>query len=141
MYWELLALSSVFIVWRGGEKSYPAGMRYLAMHILSGVLLLAGLVIYGRATGSYEFNHLGIDVPGGKLMLAAIGIKAGFPFLHNWIQDAYPKSSVTGTVYSIHFHNQSRYLCACARLCRDRNFNLYWRHYDCLPRVFCGYGK
>ncbi len=98
MFWELLALSSVFIVWRGGEKSYPAGMRYLAMHVLSGVLLLAGLVIYGRATGSYAFNHIGIDAPGGKLMLLAMGIKAGFPLLHNWIQDSYPKSSVTGTV-------------------------------------------
>ena len=98
IFWELLALSSVIIVWRGGEKSYPAGMRYLGMHILSGVLLLAGAVIYGRATGNYEFNNIGIDAPGGKLMLLAMGIKAGFPLLHNWIQDAYPKSSVTGTV-------------------------------------------
>lgn len=98
IFWELLALSSVFIVWRGGPKSYPAGMRYLAMHILSGVLLLAGLIIYGRATGSYAFNNIGIDAPGGKLMLLAFGIKAGFPLLHNWIQDAYPRSSVTGTV-------------------------------------------
>jgi multicomponent Na+:H+ antiporter subunit D len=98
MFWEMLALSSVFIVWRGGKKSYPAGMRYLAMHILSGVLLLSGAIMYGRATGSYEFNHIGIDAPGGKLMLLAMGIKAGFPLLHNWIQDAYPKSSVTGTV-------------------------------------------
>ncbi len=98
IFWELLALSSVFIVWRGGKEAYPAGMRYLAMHILSGVLLLSGAVIYGRATGSYEFNHIGMDAPGGKLMLLAMGIKAGFPFLHNWIQDAYPKSSVTGTV-------------------------------------------
>ncbi len=98
VFWELLALSSVFIVWRGGPKSYPAGMRYLAMHILSGVLLLAGLVIYGRETGSYDFNNIGLDAPGGWLMLLAFGIKAGFPLLHNWIQDAYPRSSVTGTV-------------------------------------------
>ena len=98
IFWELLALSSVFLVWRGGEKSYPAGMRYLGMHILSGVLLLAGAVIYGRTTGSYAFNHIGMDAPGGKLLLLAMGIKAGFPLLHNWIQDAYPKSSVTGTV-------------------------------------------
>ncbi len=98
MFWELLALSSVFIVWRGGPKSYPAGMRYLAMHILSGVLLLAGLVIYGRATGSYAFNNIGLDMPGGWLIFLAFGIKAGFPLLHNWIQDSYPRSSVTGTV-------------------------------------------
>jgi len=98
MFWELLALSSVFIVWRGGEKSYAAGMRYLAIHILSGVLLLAGAIIYGRAVGDYSFNHIGLDMPGGWLILLAFGIKAGFPLLHNWIQDSYPKSSVTGTV-------------------------------------------
>ena len=97
MFWELLALSSVFIVWRGGAKSYPAGMRYLAMHVLSGVLLLAGAIIYGRVNG-FDFNHIGIETTGGKLILLAMGIKAGFPLLHNWIQDAYPKSSVTGTV-------------------------------------------
>ncbi len=98
LFWELTAISSVFLVWRGGETSYASGMRYLAMHVLSGVLLLSGAVMYGRYAGNYDFNHIGIDVPGGKLMLLAMGIKAGFPLLHNWIQDAYPKSSVTGTV-------------------------------------------
>lgn len=98
MFWELLALSSVFLVWRGGERAYKPGMRYLAWHVLSGVLLLAGAIIYGRSTGSYDFNHIGLNAPGGWLLLLAMGIKAGFPFLHNWIQDAYPKSSVTGTV-------------------------------------------
>ncbi len=98
MFWEVLAWASVFIVWRGGEKSYGAGMRYLAMHILSGVLLLAGLLVYGRETGSFNFGHIGLEAPGGKLMLIAFGIKAGFPLLHNWIQDSYAKSSAVGTV-------------------------------------------
>jgi len=103
MYWELLALSSVFIVWRGGQKAYAAGMRYLAIHILSGVLLLAGAVMYGHATGSYAFGGAGFDgidlsQSGAWMILLAFGIKAGFPLLHNWIQDSYPKSSVTGTV-------------------------------------------
>jgi len=31
-------------------------------------------------------------------MLIAMGIKCGFPLLHNWMQDAYPKASITGTV-------------------------------------------
>ena len=29
----------------------------------------------------------------------AIGIKAAFPLLHNWLQDAYPEATVTGTVW------------------------------------------
>ena len=99
IFWELTVISSVFLVWAGGPKSYNAGIRYMAWHILSGVLLLAGAVIHGQATGGdYTFDLVGLDSPGGWLLLAGIGIKAGFPFLHMWIEDAYPKASVTGTV-------------------------------------------
>lgn len=98
MFWELTAISSVFLVWRGGPSAYAAGMRYLGWHVLSGVLLLAGAIMYGRHAGNYDFNNIGLDVPGGWIMLLGIGIKAGFPLLHTWIQDAYPKASVTGTV-------------------------------------------
>ncbi len=99
IFWELAAISSVMLVWMGGEGAYKAGIRYLAIHVLSGVLLLAGAVIYGQSNGGdYTFGNIGIDAPGGKLMLIAMGIKCGFPLLHNWIQDAYPKASITGTV-------------------------------------------
>ncbi len=71
----------------------------MAIHVLSGVLLLAGAVMYGRANGGdFTFGHIGLESPGGLLMLLSMGIKCGFPFLHNWMQDAYPKASVTGTV-------------------------------------------
>jgi len=99
IFWELAAISSVMLVWKGGEHSFNAGVRYLAIHVLSGVLLLAGAVIYGRANGGdFSFGHIGIEAPGGLLLLLAMGIKCGFPLLHNWIQDAYPKASITGTV-------------------------------------------
>lgn len=99
LFWELTAISSVFLIWKGGEHAYAAGIRYLALHVLSGVLLLAGAIMYANANGGdYMFNNIGLDVPGGWLILLAIGIKCGFPFLHMWMQDAYPKASITGTV-------------------------------------------
>ena len=100
LFWELTAVSSVFLVWAGGPRAYGAGLRYLGMHVLSGVLLLAGAIMYQRYSGTFFFdgNEIGLGVPGGWLMLLGIGIKAGFPLLHTWIQDAYPKASVTGTV-------------------------------------------
>ncbi len=99
IFWELTALSSVFLVWKGGERSYAAGLRYLAVHVFSGVLLLAGAIVYGRANGGdFTFGHIGLDSPGGLMLLLAMGIKCGFPLFHNWIQDAYPKASITGTV-------------------------------------------
>ena len=36
---------------------------------------------------------------GPTLILVAFGIKAAFPLLHNWLQDAYPEATVTGTVF------------------------------------------
>lgn len=99
LFWELTAISSVFLIWKGGERAYAAGIRYLALHVLSGVLLLAGAIMYGQANGGdYMFNNIGLESAGGWLILLAIGIKCGFPFLHMWMQDAYPKASITGTV-------------------------------------------
>ncbi|WP_034388012.1 Na(+)/H(+) antiporter subunit D [Hellea balneolensis] len=99
LFWELTAISSVFLIWKGGKRAYAAGIRYLALHVLSGVLLLAGAIFYAHSNGGdYSFNAIGTDTLGGWLILFAIGIKCGFPFLHMWMQDAYPKASITGTV-------------------------------------------
>jgi len=97
--WELTAISSVFLIWKGGEHAYAAGVRYLSIHVLSGVMLLAGAIMHAQANGGdFMFNNIGLESPGGWLMLLAMGIKVGFPGLHMWMQDAYPKASITGTV-------------------------------------------
>lgn len=98
LFWEITAISSVFLVWTGGKHTYAAGLRYLGMHVLSGVLVLAGAIMFQRSSGTFDFNYIGLDSAGGWLLLLGFGIKAGFPFLHTWIQDAYPKASVTATV-------------------------------------------
>jgi multicomponent Na+:H+ antiporter subunit D len=107
VYWELTAISSVFLIWASrSERATRAGLRYLVIQVGSGVLLLAGVVLHYRATGSVAFTRLiGEDGslatagPGVLLILAAFGIKCAFPLLHNWLQDAYPKATVTGTVF------------------------------------------
>ncbi len=97
--WELAAISSVFLIWaRRTGRAYRAGLRYLVIQVGSGVLLLAGIIVHIQATGSVTFDHLGLGSPGATLMLVAFGIKAAFPLLHNWLQDAYPEATVTGTV-------------------------------------------
>ena len=99
VFWELTAISSVFLIWKGGDRAYASGLRYLAIHVLSGVLLLTGAVLHANANGGdFSFGYIGLDSPGGWLLLIAMGIKCGFPMLHMWMQDAYPKASITGTV-------------------------------------------
>lgn len=100
VFWELTAVTSVLLVWAGGTVSaYRAGMRYLIVQIASGMLLFFGALIQMNATGSISFDHIGLDAPGGWLIFAAFGIKCAFPFLHNWLQDAYPEASEVGTVF------------------------------------------
>lgn len=100
IFWELLALSSVFLVWaRRTERAYGAGIRYLTIHIISGLCLLAGIVIYSRSHDSLAFTFIGLEGISGYLILIAFGIKCAFPFVHNWLTDAYPESTPVGTVF------------------------------------------
>ena len=99
VYWELTAIASVFLIWaRRTQHAFRVGMRYLIIQIGSGVILLAGVVLHVSATHSLAFNHIGLEAPGGWLIFIAFGIKCAFPLLHNWLQDAYPEATVTGTV-------------------------------------------
>ena len=99
LYWEVTALASVFLIWaRRTPAAYATGMRYLIIQVLSGVLLLAGLLVHFHDTGSIVFEHLGLVSVGTGLIFIAFGIKCAFPLMHNWLQDAYPAATVTGTV-------------------------------------------
>ena len=100
VWWELTAISSVFLIWASRtEVSLKAGMRYLVIQVLSGLLLLAGAIQIYRESGSLAFNHIGLETAGGWLVFLAFGIKAAFPGLHGWMKDAYPEATVTGTVF------------------------------------------
>jgi len=100
VFWELLAVSSVFLIWaRRTERAYRSGMRYLIVQIASGVILLAGILVHIHNTGDVAFNFIGLTSLSGGLILLAIGIKSCFPLLHNWLSDAYPEATPSGTVF------------------------------------------
>lgn len=99
VWWEVTAISSVFLILaRRTERATAVAMRYLIIQVASGVILLIGIGVRYVALGDINFNHIGLDGPGGGIILVAFGIKCAFPFLHNWLQDAYPEATVTGTV-------------------------------------------
>ncbi|NBE97049.1 hypothetical protein GUY59_28270 [Nonomuraea sp. K271] len=99
VFWELAGLSSAFLIWAGrNERSHRAATRYLAVQLLSGLLMLAGIVLRVQSGAGLEFGHLGLDAPGGALILAAIGIKCAFPLLHSWLTDTYPEATIVGAV-------------------------------------------
>ena len=99
VFWELSAVASALVVWaRGTRRAFGAGMRYMVVQLASGMLLAAGAAVRWAETGSLAFGLIGLDSPGGALILIGFGIKCAFPLLHNWLQDAYPEASATGTV-------------------------------------------
>lgn len=100
IFWELLAFTSVFLIWaRRTQRSYVAGMRYLIIQVLSGVILLTGALFYAAENGTLAFGYIGLDSTAGWLIFIAFGIKCAFPIAHNWLTDAYPEATVTGTVF------------------------------------------
>ena len=100
VFWELTAVVSVFLIWaRGTDRAYRAGLRYIVIQLISGMLLLFGALQQLAATGSLRFEHVGLEAPGGMLIFLAFGIKCAFPLLHNWLQDAYPEATEAGTVF------------------------------------------
>ncbi|MGH1440353.1 MAG: Na(+)/H(+) antiporter subunit D [Cellvibrionaceae bacterium] len=109
IFWELLALTSVFLILaRRTEASYRSSMRYLIIQVLSGVLLFSGALLLIQQTGSADITHLVLDFSSLSLsniavilIFVAYGIKCGFPLMHNWITDAYPQATSTGTIFLI----------------------------------------
>ncbi len=98
--WELMAVSSVFLIWaRRTPRASGAGLRYLAIQISSGLLLLAGALLHISETGSLAFGPLGVGSLAGVLIFTAFGIKCAFPLVHSWLTDAYPEATPSGMVF------------------------------------------
>jgi multicomponent Na+:H+ antiporter subunit D len=102
LFWELLAVTSVFQIWaRKSERSGSSGIRYLILHILSGLLLMAGAAFYYVENGgdlAISQMKLGSSTAAWLIFLA-LGIKSAWPFFHTWLVDSYPESTPTGAVF------------------------------------------
>ncbi len=99
VYWELTAITSVFLILAAGNaRSVSAAMRYLLMQVGSGVLLLGGALLLWRSGLGLVIGPIEALTPAGIFILVALGIKAAFPLLGGWLQDAYPEASPTGSV-------------------------------------------
>ena len=100
VFWEVMALGSTVVVWSAGTQSaYRAGLRYLLVHLLGGVVLMIGIVAHVLETGSLEFTAMQPDSFGNWLILIGFLVNAGAPPLSAWIADAYPEASPSGTVF------------------------------------------
>ncbi|MHC4464182.1 MAG: Na(+)/H(+) antiporter subunit D [Planctomycetota bacterium] len=108
LFWEMMAFSSVFLVWyRKIPSSVAAGFRYLLWHVTGGLILLAGIVLQYSVSGDLTVQHMAFhgwwpgDIQNLALFLIMIGfiLNAAVPPFGAWLPDAYPAATVTGAVF------------------------------------------
>ncbi|MEM9281204.1 MAG: Na(+)/H(+) antiporter subunit D [Verrucomicrobiota bacterium] len=99
-FWEALTLAAVLcIMARRNAAAGQAAYRYLLVHVLGGVILLAGLMIHLANGGSASFDKIELSGPGAWLMLIGFGINCAWPILGAWLTDTYPAASFGGIVF------------------------------------------
>jgi multicomponent Na+:H+ antiporter subunit D len=116
LFWELMAFSSVFLIWfRREPESTAAGFRYLLVHVAGGLSLLAGIVLHVHATGSTAFTAFDVHNPGAADYLILIGflLNAAVPPLHAWLPDAYPAGTFNGSVFLSAFTTKTAVYALC----------------------------
>ncbi len=110
VFWELMAISSALLVWLRREPgATAAGFRYLLVHLVGGLILLAGIVLHWSQTGSLSFGDMGAfsGSMAWALILVAFLLNAAVPPLGAWLPDAYPEATVTGAVFMTAFTTKS----------------------------------
>lgn len=99
VFWEVMALASTLVIWSNGEGARAAGQRYILVHLLGGVVLMAGIAGHVAATGDVAFTAMTATSPAHWLILAGFLLNAGAPPFSAWLPDAYPEASWSGTVF------------------------------------------
>jgi formate hydrogenlyase subunit 3/multisubunit Na+/H+ antiporter MnhD subunit len=121
-FWELMAVTSTFLIWQEGGEAIGAGYRYLLYHGLGGTLLGAGIALLFMGGGSPVVGPLA-GIPVGTyqlwasvLIVLGIGVNIAFIPLHTWLPDAYPRANFIASVFlSVYTTKAAVYLLARAQ--------------------------
>lgn len=106
LFWEMMAFASTFLIWfRRDKGALAAGYRYLIIHTIGGIILLAGIMLRYQAVGDIEFNLMDVAHPElyTWLIMIGFGLNAAIVPLHSWLPDAYSKASFNGSVFMCAF--------------------------------------
>ncbi|MCX7771066.1 MAG: Na(+)/H(+) antiporter subunit D [Proteobacteria bacterium] len=113
-FWELMALFSTFVIWLGmNKKAESAGLRYLFIHLIGGILFLVGILLFLKENGNLSFQSLKFGSPSSWFILLSVLINTATPPFSAWLSDAYPESSIGGTVFLSAFTTKSAVYVLC----------------------------
>ncbi len=106
IFWELMAFASAFLVFlRRQPRAVRAGFRYLLVHTVGGLVLMAGIFLRWMKTGDLAFGPIPPDAAdlAAYLILIGFALNAAVPPIHAWLPDAYPEATVMGAVFMCAF--------------------------------------
>jgi multicomponent Na+:H+ antiporter subunit D len=110
VFWEVMAVCATAVVWLGGPQSRAAGQRYIVVHLLGGMLLMAGIAGHVATTGSIAFGAMTPDSIATWLILLGFLINVAAWPMSSWVPDAYPSASWSGTVFLSSFTTKAAVL-------------------------------
>jgi multicomponent Na+:H+ antiporter subunit D len=99
IFFEFLGfLAYPLIIHEGSEEALRAGTKYLIMTFISGLLLLTGILLTYKVSGSFYLTNSIAKLSGnqtdkiliGFFLISGFGVKAGMIPLHTWLPDAHP---------------------------------------------------
>lgn len=122
IFWELMAVTSTFLIWQEGGEAIGAGYRYLLYHGLGGTLLAVGIALLYVGAGSPIVGPLS-GIPNATyqlwasvLIVMGIGVNIAFLPLHTWLPDTYPRAHFVASVFlSVYTTKTAVYLLARAQ--------------------------
>lgn len=113
---EIMSWAPFFLLlFRGTKRSLGAAFRYILWHHVSGLCILAGILIHWHQGGSIEFAHMPWGWEGkylgSNLMLLGFVINAATTPFHSWLSDTYSEASPSGSVYMTAFTTKTAIFC------------------------------
>ena len=104
-FWELMAITSTFLIWQEGGEAVGAGFRYFLFHGIGGTMMAAGIALLLLGGGSSLITPLSF-IPANVytfwstvLIVIGIGVNIAFIPLHTWLPDAYPRAHFVASVF------------------------------------------
>lgn len=108
IFWEIMAIASTFLILaRRTQASQAAAMRYVLVHIVGGLSLLAGIVLYIKTNHTTAFTQINPADPSFWFIFCGVAVNAAVVPVHSWLKDAYPEATVAGAVFLSAFTTKS----------------------------------
>jgi len=119
VFWELMAITSVLLIWEAGGEAIQAGYRYLLFHAFGGAMLAAGIALLFVEGANPTVGAIAGFWP-SLFIVIGIGVNICMIPLHTWLPDSYPKAHFAASVFlSVYTTKAAVYLLARAQPSTD----------------------